>query len=648
MIELGLARVAALLKQTPQTWNAIHVAGTNGKGSICAYLTAMLRANQISCGRFTSPHLLDRWDCITINDQAVPETTFLHYEELIKKRNAEHQLRATEFELLTATAFEIFEAEKVQVGVIEVGLGGKLDATNVLKSKGVTVISKIGLDHQSFLGNTLEEIALHKSGIMRKGVPCVADLSNSTTVLDVIRKHAAETGAPLRLADPSSNALVSELADKLEPHQRQNLACAHEAFRLVYAQAAESTTSLASAIRSMVWPGRLQSLSVEPLTGRKANVVLDGAHNPQSAEVLASYVDKHLRPTSSGGVTWVLAASAGKDIQEILGLILRPEDSVTAVEFGPVDGMPWVKPLDSHTIVGAVKRMGISHVERQEPAIDLAAALRNASKVADGGPLVIAGSLYLVSDILHIMPPNHLVIVCCHGIWAGGPTGGSDEAGEWLIAPFQAGETPTFIDHMKAGLKVLRDDKDAVLMFSGGPTRPETRLSEALSYANLTASSPPSTFHERIRCEERALDSYYNVLFSLVQFWRDFAHSWPARLTIVGHSFKKERLVDEHCGAIGFPLNRVAYIGIDPPGVLDDEGTMKGNEAALRQWRADPHGNGEVLAGKRERRNPWAVEQDLFLTEEERRASGVATKRLNGDRGREVLLEGAVQPWSTV
>jgi len=402
MIELGLARAAALVKQTPQTWKAVHVAGTNGKGSICAYLTAMLGSSNVSCGKFTSPHLVDRWDCITINDKAVPETTFLHYEELVKQRNVDGQLKATEFELLTATAFEIFEAEKVQVGVIEVGLGGKLDATNILESKAVTIIAKIGLDHQGFLGNTIQEIALHKAGIMRKGVPCVADSSNYATVLQVIQQHAAETGTSLRIADPSSNELVGELAGELEPHQQQNLACAHEAFKLIFPQSAP-TNSLANAVRSMVWPGRLQLLSIENLTGRKAKVVLDGAHNPQSAEVLAAYVDKHLRKMAGTSVTWVLAASAGKDIQEILQLILRPEDSVITVEFGPVDGMPWVKSMDANAIAEVARRIGIAHADKQEPATDVAAALREASANAGDGPIVIAGSLYLVSSVLRLL-----------------------------------------------------------------------------------------------------------------------------------------------------------------------------------------------------------------------------------------------------
>src|SRR4051812_42901739 len=130
MIELGLGRISRLLRHTPQPWKAIHVSGTNGKGSICAYLSAMLHASGVRCGRFTSPHLIDRWDCITIDEQPVRESIFREAEALVMKRNEVEKIEASEFELLTATAFEVFYKEKVEMGVIEVGLGGRLDATN--------------------------------------------------------------------------------------------------------------------------------------------------------------------------------------------------------------------------------------------------------------------------------------------------------------------------------------------------------------------------------------------------------------------------------------------------------------------------------------------------------------------------------------
>ncbi|KAI1778619.1 FolC bifunctional protein [Hypoxylon cercidicola] len=407
MVNLGLARITALLKQTPQTWKAIHVAGTNGKGSICAYLMAMLRTNQISCGRFTSPHLIHPRDSITINDSAVSESKFRHFEDVVKRRNEEQRLGASEFELLTATAFEIFESENVDVGIIEVGLGGTLDATNALKHKCVTIIAKIGLDHQSFLGNTLEEIALQKAGIMRKGVPCVVDGTNPQSVLDVLRKHAGETGNDILFTDFESNVLSVKLRENLEPHQRQNLACAYEAFKLGFPQYASSTDTLASAARDIVWPGRLQWLSIEKVTGRKENILLDGAHNPQSAEVLAAFVEKHIRSLNRP-ITWVLAATQGKDVSEMFKLLLHDGDSIAAVEFGPVEQMPWVNPTDSSKLLDAAEKCGIAFSSQFDASTDVRSALNWASRTAKGGPLVIAGSLYLVSDIFKLLRSNEV------------------------------------------------------------------------------------------------------------------------------------------------------------------------------------------------------------------------------------------------
>ena len=147
-------------------------------------------------------------------------------------------------------------------------------------------------------------------------------------------------------------------------------------------------------------------------------------------------------------------------------------------------------------------------------------------------------------------------------------------------------------------------------------------------------------------CEERALDSYSNVLFSLVQFWRDHGNTWPAQVTIVSHAFKRERLVDCHCGAVGFPLDRVSFVGVDPPGMVDgsNDAAVKGVAEAVTQWMEDPHGRGEVLAGKRRKRNPWNVSQLLFESDAERQRSGVQSEVR--EDGQECLSERSPQPWS--
>jgi len=408
MIELGLGRISRLVRHTPQTWKAIHVAGTNGKGTICAYLSAMLHATGTTCGRFTSPHLIDRWDCITINEKTVQESVFLEAERLVKSRDKAEGIGASEFELLTATAFEIFAREKIEMGVIEVGLGGRLDATNVMENKVVTIISKMGLDHQSFLGNTLEEIALQKAGIMRPGVCCVLDRTNPPSVRKVIEDYAKEIGASVLLSTTDSVWDAEQLCkDDFEPHQWDNLACAHTAFNFLLGKKVISLNDspidrLALAIKNLQWPGRLQITEIEAVTGRQQPVLLDGAHNTQSAEALGFYVDRKLRPNSRR-VTWVLAASRGKELASIMKPLLRQEDCVTSVEFGPVDGMPWVKAMAAEDILDEASKAGVSKSQLHNSGSDLSGALRWAAEVSKGDPLVIAGSLYLVSDVLRLL-----------------------------------------------------------------------------------------------------------------------------------------------------------------------------------------------------------------------------------------------------
>jgi folylpolyglutamate synthase/dihydrofolate synthase len=402
MIELGLSRISRLLKYTPQPWKVIHVAGTNGKGTICAYLSAMLHASNVKCGRFTSPHLIDRWDCITIDEQPVKESAFREAEDLVIERNQTDEIGASEFELLTATAFEVFTKEKIEMGVIEVGLGGRLDATNAMENKVVTVISKIGLDHQSFLGNTIEEIARQKAGIMRAGVPCVLDRSNPPTVQKVVEDYAKEIGTDVVLSSTESTFLDELSEEDFEPHQWENLACAYTAFHLAYTKLGSPVHRLFPAIQNIKWSGRLQNVDIRAATGRAETVLLDGAHNVQSAEVLGSYVEKRLRKNDNR-ITWVLAASQGKELEGILNPLLHSGDCVAAVQFGPVDGMPWVQAMASLDILTAVSGRGVKPSQQYNAGTDISGALRWAVTVAAGGPIVIAGSLYLVSDVLRLL-----------------------------------------------------------------------------------------------------------------------------------------------------------------------------------------------------------------------------------------------------
>ncbi|KAI6913661.1 FolC bifunctional protein [Hortaea werneckii] len=470
MIELGLQRISRLLAHTSLPWRAIHVAGTNGKGSICAYTSAMLDVyNQskyrghtgqpaLKHGRYTSPHLIDRWDCITINQKPVPWKLFHHIETQVKRRDQQEEIHASEFELLTATAFEIFSHENLDVAVVEVGMGGRLDATNILgeplEASGtrldlsrharprplVTAIAKIGLDHQGFLGNTIEEIAKEKAGIMKPNVPAVWDESNDPAALRVLEQTAKDNKVmychlpewiPDRealLESGASNPGCSSDVPKLPQHSQHNLdnafratwsalqqldrvpAGAHHSSREqdILAELAEDMIKDAAGV---TFAGRQQQIDLAPLIGRPTKILLDGAHNGQSAQALADCVDTQLRhsdqPPSPQPVTWTIAASDSKDTRELLAPLLKGGDRVFAVEFGDVDGMPWVKAMPAAQIVEAVRELAKERgemIETHECGSRLLDAIRTATLHAgDHGPLVIAGSLYLVGDTMRLL-----------------------------------------------------------------------------------------------------------------------------------------------------------------------------------------------------------------------------------------------------
>ena len=405
MIELGLARITRLLKDTPIQWQAIHVAGTNGKGSVCAYTSAMLHAGGIKCGRFTSPHLIDRWDCITIDEKPVNKDLYCQVERVVKARDKQGEIKASEFELLTATAFEIFNREKIEIGVIEVGMGGRLDATNVIKSPSVTVITKIGKDHEGFLGTNLDEIAYQKAGIMKQNVPCVVDGSNTASVIEVLKKNAKDVEVASICLVPQDYELENHVWSVLprnyfEYHQQINIGLAYGALveMLSREHLSLDLRSLLPSIGRIVLPGRLQRLSIE-LPGEGArDILIDGAHNAQSAEILGSYVDRKLR-NGKGPVTWVVGMSRGKNVQEILSHLLRAGDNLIAVGFGAVDGMPWVSSEEVENILRVARNLKASDLSQEGPK-GVVNALLLATGLADAGPLVVAGSLYLISDLL--------------------------------------------------------------------------------------------------------------------------------------------------------------------------------------------------------------------------------------------------------
>ncbi|KAJ0296589.1 hypothetical protein COL5a_002996 [Colletotrichum fioriniae] len=409
-ISLGLHRISRALEGVPQKWDAIHVAGTNGKGTTCTYLSALCKSFGISNGLFTSPYLIEPRDAIKINGTPVAQDV---YVDVNRKILADDQARLSQdatqealslFEVTTLIAFGVFSRADVQMGIVEVGLGGRLDSTNALRRKSVTVITKIGLDHQAFLGNTLPEIAKEKAGIMMAGVPCVVDGSNPPEVLEVFRKHAASVSAPLHLTTSQPGLLETLYDSELMPHQAQNMACAIAAFQLAYPHLNLSVEKALPILKDVSHLGRLSWLNIEAKhPSRKGTpILIDGAHNPQSAETLSTYVERRLREADKP-VTWIVSVSKqdGKDAGGMLRTLLRPGDNVASVGFSRRETMPWVEPLPIETLREMASSAGAKEVFESRDGLE--EATRWAVETAKGGSVVLTGSLYLVGDAYRIL-----------------------------------------------------------------------------------------------------------------------------------------------------------------------------------------------------------------------------------------------------
>lgn len=415
-IRLGLDRIIRVAP-TQQTWKGVHVAGTNGKGSICAFLTGLFKLSGYSFGTFTSPAFPERHNAVTVNGMYVNkrmfETELKQIEDKSKALLSRRYLfkdpsdyteigDLTPFEADTATAFHVFNKMHVQYGIVEVGMGGATDATNVMKHKSVAVISKIDLDHQEYLGDTLKKIARVKAGIMQPGVPCVVDYTNQPVVLREIRAHAHRLKCPIYLSN-SAQQFIDEIDTsrfQLEEYQKQNLLCALRAFQSLFPEQPIDVNQLLALDPFM--PGRLEKVGVEELTAgqRHEPVLVDGAHNMLGIEALATHVDGRLR-VGDAPVTWVMAISAGpsKPFAEIIKKLVRPQDNVAFIKFqqGPTDPPP--APIQSgREIASGIVSTGI--VYDGEP--NITDAIQWASQIANGGPLVVTGSLYLVRDFFKL------------------------------------------------------------------------------------------------------------------------------------------------------------------------------------------------------------------------------------------------------
>ncbi len=294
----GLERVGELLRQLgdPQKeLKFVHIAGTNGKGSCAAMTASVLRAAGYKTGLFTSPYLLRFSERMQIDGREIAPEALARLVERIRPLAEAMADHPTEFELITAAALLWFRQERCDIVVLEVGLGGRLDATNVIAAPEAAVIMNIGLDHTEVLGDTVEQIAAEKAGIVKPGCPCVL-YSQSESVENVVREICRRQGAELTVSCPEA---LESLADGPEGqefaykgerfrlpllgrHQLQNAAVALETAAVLNRRGWRiSRQALRQGLAETVWPARFEILQKEPF------FVVDGGHNPQCAETVA-------------------------------------------------------------------------------------------------------------------------------------------------------------------------------------------------------------------------------------------------------------------------------------------------------------------------------------------------------------------------
>ena len=323
-IKLGLDNIRAILAglgHPERAWQSIHIAGTNGKGSVAAMVECGLRAAGLKTGRYTSPHLDRIEERVAINGQAVDRDTFetvtgFVLSEIDRLRDSGLlSVMPTFFEVSTAIAFEIFKRAGVDVAVVEVGLGGRFDATNVL-TPTIAAITSIALDHERHLGRTLSDIAFEKAGIAKRGVPLViGHLPREAAAR--IAKVANEVEAPLfdahaTTTDRKYPPLTLALKGR---HQLENAAVAVAILERWSTLVGHiPTEAIVTGLTQCEWPARLEWLRVPPGRGE---LLIDAAHNPAGAAALASY----LQDTGSRKLPIVFAAMADKDLKGMIGAL---------------------------------------------------------------------------------------------------------------------------------------------------------------------------------------------------------------------------------------------------------------------------------------------------------------------------------------
>ncbi|MPT46924.1 MAG: bifunctional folylpolyglutamate synthase/dihydrofolate synthase [Sphingobium sp.] len=406
---LGLERITRLLERLDDPHLALppvfHVAGTNGKGSTCAFLRAALEAEGYSVHMFTSPHLVRFNERIRLSGSLISDEDLASY--LSRVLDVAEDISPSFFEVTTAAAFLAFSEHPADACIIEVGLGGRLDATNVLTRPAVCGIAQLGIDHEAFLGSEITQIAAEKAGIAKSGVPLVT-MDYEPHVAAVIAARAADTGARWAAMKSAWDAAVykgslhyRDAQGQLEtplprlpgPHQPMNAALAIAMLRHQSALPV-GDAALKAAPLWATWPARLQQLSKGPLVATlnahapDRSIWLDGGHNAAAGEMLA----RHFKDVLGDGekLTFLAGMLVNKDIE---GFLAPMKDLIGEIHSVSIDGHVCHPPV---AFAALASRWGISH--QAHDGLESAAAVIGTQQ--NDGPLLIGGSLYFSGMVL--------------------------------------------------------------------------------------------------------------------------------------------------------------------------------------------------------------------------------------------------------
>ncbi|NUN63333.1 bifunctional folylpolyglutamate synthase/dihydrofolate synthase [Pseudanabaena biceps] len=396
-IHLGLERIHQLLNclgNPHQQVPIIHIAGTNGKGSVCAFLLSILQNAGYRVGRYTSPHLLDWRERITINGEWIsPQDLTIALNRIETAINPE--LPPTQFEVITAAMWWYFAEQKVDVAIIETGLGGRLDATNVCDRPLVCAITSIGLDHCQQLGNTLSAIAAEKAGIIKPKCPVII-AENAPEAIATLQAIALERHAPItwvRAADRKGTGASWQDFEYPLPllgkYQLLNSAIAIAVVQCLRAQGWKiSDDAICLGMSQTRWDGRLQWIEFD-LHGKLCKILIDGAHNVSAATYLRQFVDETYADQRK---RWVMGILNTKDQSGILKELLSPDDGFYTV---PIDNPATTSPQNLANMATAyVKKLPQSY-ESLESGLERAFHDLQPDEV-----VILCGSLYLVGEFL--------------------------------------------------------------------------------------------------------------------------------------------------------------------------------------------------------------------------------------------------------